>query len=96
VNEPLGLDADTARACSPLHHLGPALPPLVVARGENETDEFGRQQDEFVAAVRELGGQVTDLVVPFRNHFDLAFDLGEPESLLGDSVARLIDLRADR
>jgi arylformamidase len=93
VNEPLGLDADTARACSPLHNLGAAFPPLVVARGENETDEFGRQQAEFVTAVRARGAQVTDLVVPLRNHFDLAFDLGDPETVLGDSVVQLVDRR---
>ncbi|MFI6763460.1 alpha/beta hydrolase [Micromonospora sp. NPDC050417] len=91
VNKPLGLDAQTARACSPLHRLPSALPPLVVARGGNETDEFGRQQAEFVAAVRAGGGQVADLVVPSRNHFDLAFDLGVPGTALGDSLTELID-----
>lgn len=91
VNEPLRLDEDTARACSPLHNLrAAAFPPLIVARGENETDEFGRQQADFVAAVRALGGRVTDFVAPSRNHFDLAFDLGIPETLLGGAVARLI------
>jgi len=91
VNEPLGLDEDTARACSPVHNLSAdAFPPLIVARGENETDEFGRQQADFVTAVRALGGRVTDFVAPFRNHFDLAFDLGVPETPLGGSVARLI------
>jgi arylformamidase len=91
VNKPLGLDADTARACSPLHNLTSVFPPLIVARGENETDEFGRQHAEFVTATRDLGGRVEDFVVPFRNHFDLAFDLGDPGTLLGASLARLID-----
>jgi arylformamidase len=91
VNEPLGLDVETARACSPLHWLPSALPPLVVARGENETDEFGRQQAEFVTAVRAGGGRVVDLVVPARNHFDLVFDLGVPATMLGDSLTALID-----
>ncbi len=96
VNEPLGLDVDTARECSPLHNLGAALPPLVVALGENETDEFGRQHAEFVAAVRALGGHVEDLVVPSRNHFDLAFDLGDPRTELGGSLAGLMGRRDDR
>lgn len=92
VNEPLGLDAESARACSPMHRLPAALPPLVVARGENETDEFGRQQAEFVSAVRAGGGQVTELVVPARNHFDLAFDLGVPGTMLGDCLTQLISV----
>ncbi|MBC6447513.1 alpha/beta hydrolase [Actinokineospora sp. HBU206404] len=96
VNAPLGLDTATARACSPTHHLGPALPPLVVARGEHETDEFGRQQREFVHAVRALGGDVTDLVARSRNHFDLAYDLGRPGTELGDATAKLLGRREKR
>ncbi|MBX6381793.1 MAG: alpha/beta hydrolase [Microbispora sp.] len=89
VNDALGLDAGTARLCSPLHNLRSDLPPLVVVRGENETDEFGRQQTEFVAAVRALGCRVTDFVVPARNHFDLPYDLGDPETALGESLVSL-------
>lgn len=90
VNEPLGLDADSARACSPLRNLGAALPPLVIARGDNETDEFARQHAEFAAAVRPGGARVTDLVVAGRNHFDLAFDLGDPDTVLGHALVELI------
>ncbi|MEV2240997.1 alpha/beta hydrolase [Micromonospora sp. NPDC049891] len=92
VNEALGLDPETARDHSPMRRLPAALPPLVVARGEHETDEFGRQQTEFVDAVRAGGGRVRDLVVPARNHFDLAFDLGVPGTMLGDSLTELIGL----
>ncbi|MFI7549146.1 alpha/beta hydrolase [Micromonospora sediminimaris] len=94
VNEALGLDPETAHAYSPIHRLPAPLPPLVVARGEHETDEFGRQHAEFVDAVRAGGGRVVDLVVPSRNHFDLAFDLGVRGTMLGDSLTELIG--ADR
>jgi arylformamidase len=90
VNEALGLDPETAHAYSPIHRLPAPLPPLVVARGENETDEFGRQQAEFVDAVRASGARVVDLVVPSRNHFDLAFDLGVHGTVLGDSLTEMI------
>lgn len=90
VNRALGLDPATARACSPIHGVRAGLAPLVVARGENETDEFARQQAAFVAAVRAAGGRVTDLVVPSRNHFDLVFDLGDPETALGGHLVRMI------
>ncbi|GIJ09819.1 alpha/beta hydrolase [Micromonospora andamanensis] len=92
VNRALGLDPGTARDYSPMRRLPAVLPPLVVARGENETDEFGRQQAEFVEAVRACGSRVVDLVVPSRNHFDLAFDLGVPGTMLGDSLTELIGL----
>lgn len=90
VNSPLGLDVDTALACSPRHLPLTGLPPLVIARGENETTEFARQHTEFVAAVRQAGGCVSDLVVPGRNHFDLPFDLGDPGTSLGAAVRRLL------
>ncbi|WP_405664198.1 alpha/beta hydrolase [Streptomyces sp. RK9] len=66
------------------------LPPLVVARGENETSEFARQQREFVRRARLGGAEVTDLVVRGRHHFDLPFDLGVTASELGAVVRRVI------
>lgn len=90
VNEALGMDADEARDCSPLLRLPAGLPPLILARGENETDEFARQQDEFVHRARLGGTDVTDLVVDGRHHFDLPFDLGKPTTSLGAELSRRI------
>ncbi|MFI9203249.1 alpha/beta hydrolase [Streptomyces sp. NPDC053048] len=92
VNEPLGLDRRTARACSPLHALPVRMPPLVVARGENETEEYARQHREFVAWARSGGTEVTDLVVSGRHHFDLPLDLGKEGTELGTQVLRLMGL----
>ncbi|MFJ1753914.1 alpha/beta hydrolase [Kitasatospora sp. NPDC088134] len=92
VNEPLGLDAERARRLSPLlaDPAGlAALPPLVLALGEHETDEFARQQDEFAAAARAAGVPVRALRAPGRNHFGLVFDLGRPDTPLGAEVAAL-------
>ncbi|MEV4439149.1 alpha/beta hydrolase [Streptomyces sp. NPDC049577] len=86
VNEPLGLDAEAARRLSPLHHLPDRLPPLIVARGGAETEEFARQHDELVAAVTGRAARVTDLVVGHRNHFDLPFDLADPRSEVGAAL----------
>ncbi|WP_327263458.1 alpha/beta hydrolase [Streptomyces sp. NBC_01232] len=104
VNDALGMDAQEAREVSPLHRLtagagsepgpvpGPgALPPLVIARGIHETDAFGRQQAAFAGAVRAAVGpaaDVNELVVAGRHHFDLPFDLGRPDTVLGAAVAR--------
>ncbi len=92
VNDPLGLDADAARALSPLHLLGKPLPPLVVARGGAETSEFARQHDELVAALSAAGAEVTDLVVDGCDHFDLPFGLAEPGTALGRAVLELSGL----
>ena len=86
VNEPLGLDPDTARELSPLHLLRAPLPPVVVARGGAETTEFARQQDELVAALEAAGVDVADLVVAECDHFDLPFRLADPDTALGREV----------
>ena len=90
VNEPLGLDPDTARELSPLRLLrGPGrqvLPPVVVARGGAETGEFVRQQDELVAGLKAAGVEVADLVVAECDHFDLPFRLADPDTALGREV----------
>lgn len=86
VNDALGLDPAGSYRNSPLHHLRPGLPPLVIARGGNETREFGRQHEDFAEVARRLGAPVVSLVEPQRHHFDLPYDLGRPESRLGAAV----------
>ncbi|MFJ6694603.1 alpha/beta hydrolase [Streptomyces sp. NPDC091272] len=93
VNDLLGMDEDEARDCSPQLRLPAALPPLIVARGENETDEFARQQERFVRSARLGGTRVTPLVVDGRHHFDLPFDLGDPATSLGNEVLRRVVAR---
>ncbi|MEU6439222.1 alpha/beta hydrolase [Streptomyces sp. NPDC047046] len=90
VNDALGMDAAEARACSLLDRLPTGLPPLVVALGENETDAFAAQHRRFVAAARERGAEVSDLVVAGRHHFDLPFDLADPGTALGAAVRGLL------
>lgn len=82
VNEPLGLDATEAARNSPIHHLPRGLPPLIVGIGDAETAEFTRQHDEFVAAA----GAARDVRARNRNHFDIPFDLDQPDTELGSAV----------
>ncbi|MEV1025789.1 alpha/beta hydrolase [Streptomyces sp. NPDC050264] len=90
VNDALAMDAEEARACSPLHRMPARLPPLVVALGEDETDAFAAQHRRFVTAARAGGTDVTDLVVPGRHHFDLPFDLADPDTALGAAVLGIL------
>ncbi|MGW6918976.1 alpha/beta hydrolase [Kitasatospora sp. NPDC054939] len=84
VNEALRLDGAGARRNSPLLRLR-AVPPLVLARGGNETAEYVRQHDRLVAALRPRAA-VTEAVAAARDHFDLPYDLGVPGTVLGDAV----------
>jgi len=89
VNDALGMDAATARRNSPLHLPLGALPPVLLALGEHETGEFGRQQREFAAALKAAGVPVRELVANGRNHFDLPLDLGRTDTELGTAVTEL-------
>ncbi len=81
INEPLGLDAATARA---LDLLTPERRycPAVVAWGEVETDAFKRQSRAFAAGLRTAGTPCASLEVPGRNHFDVVLELGDAASPL--------------
>jgi len=71
VNDPLRLDADTARALSPLF-LGPVPScPVRVVVADNETAEFKRQSRAYADRLRSAGVEVTDEVYGDLNHFDI-------------------------
>lgn len=86
VNDALGLDDEGARRNSPPDLLPAALPPVVLARGGVETQEYVRQHDLMADALRRRGALAEELVVPHRNHFDLPYDLGDPSTSLGRAV----------
>jgi arylformamidase len=92
VNDALGLDRAAAWRNSPLHHLPAHLPPVVIARGGHETEEFARQHDLMAAALRARTS-VVDLVRGERNHFDLPYELGDPGTALGAAVLAQMHLR---
>jgi arylformamidase len=85
VNDALGLDIDAALRNSPVYQLPQRLPPVVIARGGAETGEYIRQHDTMAALLRQRTS-VTEIVCPQRDHFDLAYDLGDPRTALGRAV----------
>ncbi|MYW02369.1 alpha/beta hydrolase [Streptomyces sp. SID3343] len=85
VNEALGLDEAGARRNSPIHLLPERLPEVVIALGGNETQEYVRQHERMVTALRRRAA-TTEIVAQRRNHFDLPYDLGVRGTELGDAV----------
>lgn len=94
IGEAIGLGVGEASRNSPIRHLPPGLPPLIVARGSVETEAFADQHDDLVNTVSQLGAPVVELVVPGRNHFDLPLGLGDPADLLGGTVLAQMELTA--
>jgi arylformamidase len=72
---------EQVRRNSPILHIPDAAPPLHVAYGEDETDEFKRQSEDFLMAWKENGLSGEHLVLSGKNHFDVVdgfLDAGSP------------------
>ncbi|AUY53118.1 alpha/beta hydrolase [Streptomyces sp. CB01881] len=85
VNDALSLDEAGAHRNSPLHRLPSRLPPLIIARGGNETEEYACQQDRMAQALRPRTS-LTEIVAAARDHFSIPYDLGAGGTALGDAV----------
>lgn len=81
-NDYLGLDAERARAMSPIHRVARAGCPLVIAWGGRELEEFQRQSREFADAWKAGGHECTALALQGCNHFDLTYELMTPQGRL--------------
>ncbi|MDH3596385.1 MAG: alpha/beta hydrolase [Rhodospirillales bacterium] len=86
----LDLDAETAARMTPLHHLPPRAVPLILAVGSEETDEFHRQQGEYLAAWQTAGLTATVVELPGRNHFTAVDALGEHDHSLFAATSNLM------
>jgi arylformamidase len=96
VNDPLHLDAESARRNSPLF-LRPLFPtPLVVCWGDNETSEFKRQSRQFAEAWEKAGNPCEVFELAGFNHFDVIFALGDTTTRLGQAVMRQIGVSNHR
>ena len=77
----LQLTWDEVRRNSPILHLPAVSPPLLVAYGGDETDEFKRQSEAFLGAWGAKGLPGERLVLPGKNHYDVIdgfLDAGSP------------------
>jgi arylformamidase len=87
----LQLTWDQVLKNSPILHVPnpqSGAPPLLVAYGEDETDEFKRQSEEFFAAWKAKGLDGELLVLPGKNHFDVIDGFLDAGSLLCSAILR--------
>jgi arylformamidase len=73
----LALEAEVAARMTPLNHLPARDIPLILALGSEETEEFHRQQAEYLTAWRSADLAATVVELPGRNHFTAIDALGE-------------------
>ncbi len=86
----LDLDAETAARMTPLHHPPARAVSLILAVGSEETEEFHRQQAEYLAAWRNAGLAATVVELPGRNHFTAIDALGERDHSLFAAASNLV------
>ncbi|WP_299395484.1 alpha/beta hydrolase [Pelagibius sp.] len=89
-NAVLKVPADRAAAWSPLHALPKAAPPLIVAVGAEETEEFRRQHAEYATSWQDRGLPLVDVPLPGRHHFNAVDALGEENHPLYAAVQQLL------
>ena len=93
INHALGLNMQQAAQLSvhPSQWTRVGRLPILVAVGQIETDEFIRQSAGLAHMASGHGHPVTDVIVQGRNHFDLPFDLGRADTVLGNAVQSLTE-----
>jgi arylformamidase len=85
------LTPEDTQSLSPLRHTPPLPMPLLLAVGEDETEEFRLQQAELASHWSAAGLPVAEIPEPERHHFDIIEDLGDPDHPLGSGMIRLVE-----
>jgi len=90
VNEPLGMSLKEAAANSPMGKKLRNHCPIILAYGDNETNEFKRQTNEYRDFLLQFGATVTFSEIEDRNHFDVVMDLMNADSWLARQALKQI------
>jgi arylformamidase len=85
-------DDDMEEAMSPQRHIPNLVAPVTVTYGTNETPEFQRQNREFAAAVKSAGKQITLIVLPNHNHYEVQQTLASPYGWGGRAALTMMGL----
>ncbi len=86
VNDPLGMTGEVATALSPQFHIPRDACPVIFSYGENETSEFKRQTQTYMAAWQDAGHEACYVDMPGFNHFDIILELNEKNSPLFQAI----------
>jgi arylformamidase len=92
LNIDLQLDAAAAARLSPLRlvaALRRPAPDVLLAVGEQETDEFHRNMTSYAGALDSVGIAVEATTVPGHHHFSLLAELADPSSRITKRLAAM-------
>ncbi len=92
LNDKVCMDAEVARRNSPVHQTYPVSLPLMLVSGDVESDEYAHQANAMEAVWHALGYPSEHVKLPGHNHFTMAHQLREPDSVLTQALLRQMKL----
>jgi acetyl esterase/lipase len=82
LNTAIGMDAQTARQCSPLHAVHTGVGEVLLSHGSRERPEIVRQSADFYEALIARGHKATLAPVVDADHFSVLETLANPSGVL--------------
>ena len=89
LNGAIGMDAETARRCSPLHASQQGAGEILLSHGSLERPEIVRQSADFHEALTARGHRATLAPIAGADHFSVLETLADPAGVLARETAAL-------
>jgi arylformamidase len=93
INDTLHMDIDMAKRNSPVNLEPVNACPLLLAKGENETDEFKAQSIELYDNWKNKCASAELLKIPGKNHYSILDAVAEKGSLLQSAIFRFMSIK---
>lgn len=89
LNDAIGMDAETARRCSPLHAVHTGVGEVLLSHGSRERPEIVRQSADFHEVLTARGHRSTLAPVVGADHFSVLETLADPSGVLAEQTVAL-------
>lgn len=90
-NEYMKLDDGAVARNSTIRQIPEHMPPMVIAFGGGELQEFRRQSQDFAAELKARGHDCTELDLPAMNHFQVAEQFADPAGALMRAAFQMME-----
>lgn len=92
INQALQLSTDEIHQYSPIFHEVTNFCPIILAFGDNETQEFKRQTLAITTKLKQSKFNIQQKEILGRNHFDVILDLCSPKTWLCQQIFKQMNI----